>query len=543
MSRQKQDRKATEVAVKAPVTDHQLTDGLVNVVTKLGLGGGNTISESRYATLRRLTRGELESMYRTSWVVGRVIDSVAKDMTRAGVLITGSSRPQDAKRLTNSMTRIGVWRGILNGLRWGRLYGGAIAFINIDGQEPYTPLNPATVGVGQFKGIRIFDRHQVQPNVERLVQDGLHEGTPTSYQILAGPSNDLRMNGVKVHHSRVVRFLGHELPPFQSVLEQGWSAPIVERMFDRLVAFDAGTMGAANLLSKAYLRVVGVNNLRDILLAGGKAEESVMTMFSMMAVLQHTEGITLLDKEDTFEAHSYTYAGLDDILLSFGQQLSGASGIPLVKLFGQAPKGLNATGESDLQMYYDDISATQENDLRDGLTTILDIMHRSVLGTPPPEDFDFDFNPLWQMSATERVANAQALATNVGEQYDRGLITRATALLELKQASEENGVWSNITDEMIAAALAEDEPVPDPAEALATIEAFAAGTETAAEADPLAAIEAFVQGAEPTDDQGDPLAAIEAFTAGTEEPTPDAAPAEPDEKPGLLARIQKFVMG
>ncbi|MDR0067321.1 DUF1073 domain-containing protein, partial [Acinetobacter sp. 11520] len=79
---------------------------------------------------------------------------------------------------------------------------------------------------------------------------------------------------------------------------------------------------------------------------------------------QSNEGLTLMDADDTYEAHQYNFSGLDNILLQFGQQISGATGIPLVRLFGQSPAGLNATGESDLANYYDNINQQQEGRLR-----------------------------------------------------------------------------------------------------------------------------------------------------------------------------------
>lgn len=322
--------------------------------------------------------------------------------------------------------------------------------MNIDGQDPATPLDVRTIAKDQFLGLRVFDRWQLQPDVATLVQSGRHAGLPASYQLIANLDTGT-VSGLRMHHSRIMRFIGIQLPVYQALQEQFWGESIVERIYDRLVSFDTATMGAANLIQKAHLRTVQIDKLREVLAAGGKAEENLLAMFHHMRMLQTNEGLTLLDKSDTFEAHSYTFSGLSDMILQFGQQISGATGIPLVRLFGQSPAGLNSTGESDLRMYYDNVRAQQESRMRDGLMTLLRVLHQSKFGTPAPENFDFDFEPLWQVSTKEKVELATSVSTAVGTAVEKGIIDPTTALQELKQSSDYTGLFSNITEEQIEA--------------------------------------------------------------------------------------------
>ncbi|MFX8496860.1 phage portal protein, partial [Acinetobacter baumannii] len=80
--------------------------------------------------------------------------------------------------------------------------------------------------------------------------------------------------------------------------------------------------------------------------------DALVEQINQIRLWQSNEGLTLMDAEDTYEAHQYSFAGLDNILMQFGQQIAGALGIPLVRLFGQSPAGFSATGESDLSNYY-----------------------------------------------------------------------------------------------------------------------------------------------------------------------------------------------
>jgi len=362
-----------------------------------------------------------------------------------------------------AMTRLGIWHSLLEAIKWGRLYGGAVAMIVIDGQDPSTPLNVSTVGRGQFRGLRVFDRWQLQPSLQNIVVDGMDFGLPMFYDVISDVTTG-QVSNVRIHHTRVIRQIGVQLPAYQAITEQMWGESVVERMYDRLMAFDTATSGAANLIQKAHLRTVQIDKLREVLAAGGKAEENLLQMFHHMRMLQTNEGLTLLDKEDTFQAHSYTFSGLSDMILQFGQQIAGATGIPLVRLFGQSPAGLSATGESDLRMYYDNVASQQESRLRDGLMRVLQVMHQSLFGTPAPQSFDFDFVALWQTSSKEKADISTAVTNTVVAAFNAGIISADVALQELKQSSESTGVFSNITQEEIDQA--KTEPPPMPVEAL-----------------------------------------------------------------------------
>lgn len=431
-------------------------DGFSNFLARLGLGrtGNQTLSAGRYdvsGTTR--DRARLEAMYRSSWIVGKVVDAIAEDMTRAGVEMTGSVDPARIAKLNRRLSSLGCWAAINDALKWSRLYGGSIAVIEIAGQDPTTPLDPTTVALDQCTGLSVYDRHQLSPSLQDLVQTGRDRGLPTYYTILPAALGAITQR--VVHHSRVLRFVGVALPMQQAVTESLWGQSVVERLEDRVQMFDSATHSAAGLVFKAHLRTIQIDGFREILAAGGEAEANLIRMFEMIRVLQNSEAITLLDKTDTFATSSYTFAGLSDMLIQFGQQISGACGIPLVRLFGQSPAGLNATGESDLRTYYDTIATAQETSLRDGLELLLQVVWRSTFGSAPPDDFDFNFSPLWQQSQSEKAATFGAVSTAVIALLDAGVLDVTAAQKEIKALSDTTGIGLSVV-------VSEPAPLIDP---------------------------------------------------------------------------------
>jgi hypothetical protein len=495
----------TQDAAKA-----RTVDGFRNLAMKLGIATpgedgneANQISFGRYQfNLLTRNRIQLEAAYRGSWIVGRVIDCVAEDMTKAGVIISTNDGADRVQEFKVGMSRLQIWQRIRDTAAWGRLYGGAIGVLQIEGQDLSSPLDPDTIEEGQFKGIAVYDRWQLNPVLSEVIQEGPDIGLPAYYDIVLGsnlndpgqvpgqgsqtvapnkqqgsvqpfsnPSSQTNYTGgtaggpgasdVRVHHTRCFRMGGHKLPFFQAITEMMWDESVIERLWDRLIEFETATSSAAGLIGRANLRTVGIEGFREILSAGGEAKQGLVEMFEYMRMFQNSEGLTLIDKNDVFATTAYTFAGLSDMLGQFGEQLSGASETPLVRLFGQSPAGLGGNGETDIRNYYDSIYSKQEAHLRNPFEVIAKVLWRSLFGEPLPPDFTFQFTPLWQMSAKEKSEITTAVTGAVVSAHQDGLIPTSTAMKELQQAGADTGTFTHITDEEIAEAENDLPPMPE----------------------------------------------------------------------------------
>ncbi len=74
------------------------------------------------------------------------------------------------------------------------------------------------------------------------------------------------------------------------------------------------------------------------------------------------------------------------------------------------------------------------------------------LGKPLADGSDFTFRPLWQLSEVEKGTLAAQLTTSITSACTSSIVGRQTALKELRQQSKLTCVWTNISDEDIAAA-------------------------------------------------------------------------------------------
>lgn len=437
-------------------------DSFVNASSQLGWGTNNQSTASQYSlSYQSRNRIQMEAAYRGSWIVGAAVDAIPEDMTRCGIEMSGMD-PDEITQLETDMVRLAIWDKLCENGKWARLYGGSLAVMLIEGQDLSTPLRPETVAKGQFKGLLILDRWMVSPPVGDVVTDyGPDMGKPVFYDVIADYA---AIPKAKIHYSRVIRMEGADLPFYQRVSENGWGLSVLEPLWDRLIAFDSATVGVGQLVYKAHLRVMKVKGLRDIIAMGGPALAGLKAQIEFTRLAQTNEGMTVLDAEDEFDTHQYAFSGLPDVLIQFAMQLSGATGIPLTRLFGQSPAGLGSTGDGEMKQYHEKVKQKQEKELRTGMQRLLSVLSMSTLGKPLPDDFGFEFRNLQEMSEVEKSDIAAKTVDAVTKAVDAQLLKPSTGMKELKASSPNTGLFGSISDEEIAEAEEQEKNAPPPGE-------------------------------------------------------------------------------
>lgn len=457
-------RKRRRVLDKAPVPQpirSRALDAFSNVLARLGAGTPNLLEGTEYS-LQRMSRdfNTLNALYRESWIVRRIIDVIPADMLKNWITITSGLAPDVEKRLSLTLRRTQLIDKLKRGMQWGRLYGGALGVLLVkhQGYDLSQPLQLDWIMPGDFAGLLIFDRwNGVNPSSE-LIEDITDPdyGYPKYYTV-TDPAGG---GSVKIHHSRVARFPGNTLPFWEEIAEMQWGASVVESIFDELRKRDNVSWNIAQLTFMANIRVLKMQDLGQLLAAtDNESQAELLRTLEAQNMLLNNMGMQVMDAADGLETHQYTFGGLSDCYQQFIMDISGAAEIPVTRLFGRSPSGLNATGESDLQNYYDMIAEKQESYLRPILNKVLPPFIISTLGSLP-DDFDFEFDPVAEPTDKERADLAKCGTDNVVAAYNAGLISQRTALKELKQQSERTGVWTNITDEDIERASDTVEP-PD----------------------------------------------------------------------------------
>ena len=439
-----------------PTKKRRTADSYSNPMARIGFGQFNLTQMSDYP-LTRLTQNFalLNSLYRTEWIARRIIDTLPQDMTKNWYELKSQLQPDQLDLFATMERKTRLKEQINEGLTWGRLFGGAAGVIVIEGQEDMLdqPLNLELIMPGQYKGLIIADRWSGVYPESSIVQDISDPdfGTPEYYNFCMTDTD--MANGIRVHHSRVVRFLGRRLPQIERIAESYWGMSEWEHVYNELDKRNSASANIAHLLWQANLKIFKMRDLGQFLTTTDvESQKELYETLTMQNALMNSAGMGVVDRDDDFTTSQYTFSGISDVYELFMLDVSGASEYPVTKLFGRSPAGMNSTGESDLTNYYDHVKQGQENDLRPVIEKLLPVLAMSTWGAIP-DDLTFEFNPVRDSSESERADLMLKYTQSICAAFTNNIISQATALKELRQTSSFTGAYTNIDDTEIDQAM------------------------------------------------------------------------------------------
>lgn len=430
--------------------DEMAKDGYTNLPARLG--EASPLQSSGDYVREDLTRNYelLTVLYRENWIAKRIIDMPCEDMTRAWYSLSTELEQSAIDKIKKVEAKHNVKGEITNALRWARLYGGSLALMVIKGQEDMLdePLDYDMIMPGSFKGLLVLDKVTgISPSLElEEDMDDPDFGLPMYYEVVI---DAMASTFVRIHHSRVLRFVGRDLPPQEEIREDYWGASELEHIYEELQKRNATSANIAQLVFQANTRVLKMADYGEVIGMGtNKQKKEVLNAIEAQNRLLTSFGVQIMGTDDNMESHPYSFSGISEVYESFMMDMAGAANIPATKLFGRAPQGMNATGESDMNNYYESISQMQERSLKPALEKLLPVMCMSIFGAIP-DDMEIVFEPIATTTPEQRANIAGQFTGTVIDTFSAGLIGRKTALMELREMGKEIGAWTKISDETI----------------------------------------------------------------------------------------------
>ncbi len=408
-----------------------------NAFINLAANLGTTRDKASHGSYREVppkTIAELNTIYSSDWIAKRIVNKPAYDAIRAGFYFENVEH-NDALKVGEYAKKIKLNKHLLKAVACARLHGWSYIMIGAaDSKELDQQLE---VSINQPIGfISVLKRHQCNPKTKSYLSADLAGGDwdkPEYYEIGG-------INKKTVHHSRVIRI---EAPdPIGDI--DGNPTPILQQVYETLRRNTSVGANAESLVYESKIDVIKTPKLLERLITGGVGTlNGLVAHYAAMARMKGNNGMMVLDKDEEFESKTYNFSGLSDLMREFAIQTAGAAEMPYSLLFGQSPAGMNATGDYDINSYYDNILTMQEHTLREPLEYLLSLILQT-LGVQS-EAMGLVFNTLHQ---TDKKVLAEIEKSNADKDkiyWDMGVLDEEQIARQLK----ENGTYTVITDEDI----------------------------------------------------------------------------------------------
>jgi uncharacterized protein len=211
--------------------------------------------------------------------------------------------------------------------------------------------------------------------------------------------------GTQIHATRLLTFVGREVGDLlkPAYCFGGQSMTQIARPYvDNWLKVRQGVTAIINAFSVFVLKT----NLTQQLNAGvgsfsGDGGEALFERAAAFNLMRSNEGLMIVDKEiEDFANVSASLAGLEGLQAQAQEHMASVSRIPIVKLLGIQPDGLNASSEGELQSFEATIGAYQERFMRPHLTTVIDFAMINLWGAVD-EEITFVFEPLEPLNEKE----------------------------------------------------------------------------------------------------------------------------------------------
>jgi len=373
--------------------------GEINDAYAMGYAWGNMDSFPGYPYLSMMAQ---KPEYR------KMVGTIAEEMTRKWIklkTVGDDDKSERIKQLYDALDRFHVRDKFREAAEHDGYFGGGQIYIDVlspknvsawtDDNELQSKLfiSDKKIPKGSLKGFQVIEPVWTYPGVYNA-QNPL---SPDFYK----PTEWFVM-GKTVHASRMIDFVSRQVPDLLKASYNFRGLSLIQIAEPYVNNWLRTRDSVSDMIHSFSIPVIGTDMSQ--VLQGGGAENLLMRLM-MFNQCRDNRGAFARDndpnKPEEVEFVNAPLSGLDTLQAQAQEQMASVSSIPLVKLLGITPNGLNASSDGEIRVFYDYIHSLQQSIFKTPLKRVLDVIQLSEFGDIDP-DITFEFEPLYEMSAKEK---------------------------------------------------------------------------------------------------------------------------------------------
>ena len=387
------------------------------------VNSNNSIMQYSEYILERLPYAECASLY-TDSIINNAISKIANDIfSRGGKFVIEKSNDSlisedSIKDLLKKEFQIKeVWERLREAVETNLTYGGCLIFIDVDTEslEDELFIKKEVLQDKKFRGLRVVPPYLTAPSQ-------VETANPLSYDFMK-PSKWFVSGGSGiVDSSRLINLSFFEAPVLIKPMFNFFGIPYVQFMKNYVMSADIARQSIADLMLRFRTEAIKTDLIK-INPTDAKARAKAINE------MKNNLGVMLLTNDEEYIQTITPLSGLDKIIAQLQENIAVSSRMPAVKLLGLTPSGFNATGDFDLQSYYDLISSFQNTKIKPIVEKIANI----ILKTNGIDCLlEYEFEILEKSSSLEKAQVENLSADFVSKGILNGILSPEQALEILK---------------------------------------------------------------------------------------------------------------
>lgn len=205
--------------------------------------------------------------------------------------------------------------------------------------------------------------------------------------------------GRKTHNSRLLTFISREVPDLLKPAYNFGGISLFQLMQPYVNQWLRTRNSVSDLVHNFSTSVLATD--MNATLSNGDDGMSLFQRAQLFNSTRDNKGLMIVDKatEELVQINT-PLSGLDALQAQSQEHMCAPSHIPIVKLFGMTPSGLNNSTEDEITVFYDFIRAMQELLFSAHLDTLLKIFQLHLFGTVD-DSIGYEFVPLTEQTMKE----------------------------------------------------------------------------------------------------------------------------------------------
>src|SRR5581483_6190160 len=363
------------VAEPDPCPDMSRGGGWQNAMMGYGTSR-DKITYGSYRAFVEIDWQQLSDLFYSDDVAAKLVEKRPEEAFRRGYKLRNPENEDAALAAVEQAKQLDADAKMQEALTWGRLYGGSLLVMGVEGGAPDQPLDDT-----QARGVRflnVVDRRYA--SVKAWYTDPLspNYGQPMIYTIGGTTVPGTITSSVDIHESRCIGFDGIPVDIETRRILGGWTYSVLQRPYEVMRTFATAFQAAGILTADASQAVFKMKGLFEMIASGEK--ERLQTRMQMVDMSRSSARAVLLDADgEDFQRIATSFTGLPEMLDRMMMRLASSIDMPVTILMGRSPAGQNATGDSDFQHWYDSIASQQKKELSPKLLRLYRILSRGAL--------------------------------------------------------------------------------------------------------------------------------------------------------------------
>ena len=395
------------------------------------LGTGNSLMQHSQFILKRIGYPELAKLSSCDDIISNAIDILVREcLSKWGVInieltddtLSSETRQAKAKEITEylekRLSELDFKSKLYEACKKAFGFGGVGIYLAFKGSHD---LSKEVILTKETRENKLIDIRVVEPWL--FAPSVVNFSNPLESYYMKPLSWYVTGAGA-VHSSRLLTLQFFEVADLIKPLYNFMGISLCQLMQDKVKSADS----IRQSLSDMFLRFRTAIIKTPALMSADK--EELRQRIEIINMSENNFGKLILRDDEEYINSITPISGYDKIQAQAYETIAASARIPINKLFGQTPTGLNNSGAYDLQSFYDTIQGFQNTTIKPFIEKILNILLNEI-------DFkglvSFDFESPMKLSALDESNRANLEADFYTKLISAGVISQEEALMELQR--------------------------------------------------------------------------------------------------------------